>query len=331
MARFQVHFSTSSVTGVLLGITSVYWLDFDWGAAISVAVYCAIGGTIPDLDSDSGIPAREMFNLVSVFCPLLLYHRLEQEGLSNEQVFACMVGIYLIIRFGLKRLFRKFTVHRGMFHSVPLMLITGLLVYLPGSATGGVEPTDSGVNQDMRHFHRAVLGLAAAIGVLTHLVLDEIWAVNWEGVTFHLNQFAGSAVKFWSSSLVASCLTYTILGGLIYATYLDGKRFNIHPQNWLAQFAPKVAPYVDDIRHRAEANIPGMGQPAAATATAATPPVDSPSTQPKQTGAPGLPASRSSQPAIAAPTAPKPATPPVATPPAGAPAGFPSFFRPPGN
>jgi hypothetical protein len=328
MASFPVHFTTSSTTGAILGIASIYWLDFDWGAAISVAVYCALGGAIPDLDSDSGIPAREMFNLVSVFFPLLLYHRLEQEGLTSEQVFACMVGIYLVIRFGLKRLFRKFTVHRGMFHSVPVMIIFGLVVYLTGSQTAAAEAP--GVNQDMRHFHRAVLGVAAAIGVLTHLVLDEIWAVNWEGLTIHLNQFAGSAVKLWSSSLVATSITYGILGLLVYATYLDAKRFEIHPQNWLANFAPKLVPYVNKLESKTGMQLTSGGQGNAKAAPAAT------VSQPRTQTVPAQPASRQPAPTQLIPSPygqPAPAVPP-APPQQGqaiAPSGFPNFFRPGGQ
>jgi len=322
MASFPVHFTTSSTTGAILGIASIYWLDFDWGAAVSVAVYCALGGAVPDLDSDSGIPAREMFNLVSVFFPLLLYHRLEQEGLTSEQVFACMVGIYLIIRFGLKRLFRKFTVHRGMFHSVPAMLIYALVVYLTGSQTQGVEA--AGANQDMRHFHRAVLGFAAGVGVLTHLVLDEIWAVNWEGMTFHLNQFAGSAVKMWSSSWPATILTYGILAALVYATYLDAKRFNIHPQNWLANFAPKLVPYVNKLEGKAGIQVtpanPG-GAPAAVVS------------QPKTQTAPAQPVSRQPVPTQLIPSGSPQPVQPAPAPPGQlvAPSGFPAFFKPAGQ
>lgn len=270
-----------------------------------------------------------MFNLVSVFFPLLVYHRLEQEGLTSEQVFACMVGIYLIIRFGLRKLFRKFTVHRGMFHSVPVMFIFGLVVYLTGAQNQTVEA--EGVNQDMRHFHRAVLGVAAGIGVLTHLVLDEIWAVNWEGLSIQLNNFAGSAVKFWSSSLVATILTYSIMGGLMYAAYLDAKRFKIHPQNWIANFAPKLVPFVNDLEARAGMN------PTAGTTTAAN-------TLPSPVTGKAVPGTTTSLPksqATAAPPAgrqpaptqliPSPATQPNPPPPLVAPSGFPSFFRPGGQ
>ncbi|MFM8932205.1 MAG: metal-dependent hydrolase [Gemmataceae bacterium] len=323
MASFPVHFTTSSTTGAILGIASIYWLDFDWGAAVSVAVYCARGGALPDLDRDSGIPAREMCNLVSVFFPLLLYHRLEQEGLSSEQVFACMVGIYLVIRFGLKRLFRKFTVHRGMFHSVPAMLIYALVVYLTGSQTAAAEAT--GVNQDMRHFHRAVLGFAAGIGVLTHLVLDEIWAVNWEGLTIHLNQFAGSAVKLWSSSWPATLLTYGILAGLIYATYLDAQRFNIHPQNWLANFAPKLVPYVNSLEAKTGVQVTSGGQGTSKSAPAAV------TSQPKTQTAPAQPVNRQPVPTQLIPS---PSPQPAQQAPPGqlvGPSGFPAFFKPAGQ
>ena len=94
-----------------------------------------------------------------------------------------------------------------MFHSVPAMLIAGLVVYLAYES--------SSVRT------RFFLSFGVMIGFLSHLVLDEMCSVNFEGMTLKLNKSAGSAVKFWSPSWIASTLTYILLLILIYFALQD--------------------------------------------------------------------------------------------------------------
>ena len=52
------------------------------------------------------------------------------EGVSHEGVLAVLLFGYLLIRYVAVEIFKRFTVHRGMYHSIPAMLIAGLCVYL---------------------------------------------------------------------------------------------------------------------------------------------------------------------------------------------------------
>jgi hypothetical protein len=51
---------------------------------------------------------------------------------------------------------------------------------------------------------------------VSHLVLDEIYAVDFMGRGIKFNQFAGSALKFTSKSVMATGICYLLLGGLAY-------------------------------------------------------------------------------------------------------------------
>ena len=66
MANFRGHISTSGVLGVGVGAFGYFYLQYDWGTACLAGGLTAIGGMLPDLDSDSGIPVRELFGLASV-------------------------------------------------------------------------------------------------------------------------------------------------------------------------------------------------------------------------------------------------------------------------
>ena len=118
-----------------------------------------------------------------------------------------MLLCYVLIRYVCSRLFKRICVHRGMYHSIPAMLIAGLVVYL------GYHSPNRPV--------RLLLGVGVMIGFLSHLVLDELYSVNFNGVKITLNSFAGSAVKFVSPSWMATAFCYAVLGGLMYLAYME--------------------------------------------------------------------------------------------------------------
>ena len=66
MASYQGHLAAASVLGAAYGgLGYVYW-GLDWGPAFLAAGLTALGGLMPDLDSDSGVPVRELFNVAAV-------------------------------------------------------------------------------------------------------------------------------------------------------------------------------------------------------------------------------------------------------------------------
>jgi hypothetical protein len=211
MASFRGHIAFSAVLGGVYGSVGYVMFGLDWGPVFLGAGLTAIGGLMPDLDSDSGVPVRELFSLAAVVTPLLLVKRLHHAGLTPEQILAVLAGVYVLVRYGGAALFKRVTVHRGMFHSIPAMLIAGLLVYL------GDHQADPRI--------RLFLAGGVMIGFLSHLVLDEIYSVDFLGRKLvRLNRYAGTAVKFYSPSLSATLATYMILVALGYAAWREFER-----------------------------------------------------------------------------------------------------------
>jgi len=160
----------------------------------------AIGGMMPDLDSDSGVPVREMSGLAGAAAPFLILPRLRSLGFTIEQEVVLLALVYAFVRYGVGEMFRRWTVHRGMFHSLPAMFIAGLLAFL--------------LFHDQGLVIRAYIAGGVMAGFLSHLVLDELCAVDLHGLRPRLNQFAGSALKFTSASWPATLLTYVVLFAL---------------------------------------------------------------------------------------------------------------------
>jgi membrane-bound metal-dependent hydrolase YbcI (DUF457 family) len=207
MAGYRTHLATAATLGAAYAGAAAWYLGLDWGPVLLGAGLTTLGGLLPDLDSDSGVPVRELFSLAAVATPLLLFHRVQDLGFKPEQTMVVLVAIYLFVRYGVSEVFRQATVHRGMFHSIPAMLIAGLAVYL----------LDRNPNEWIRYY----LAGGVMIGFLSHLVLDELYSVDFHGARLRLNKFAGSAVKFASKSWTATTATYAVLLVLAALAWLE--------------------------------------------------------------------------------------------------------------
>jgi hypothetical protein len=208
MASYRGHLTFSAALGVAYGGVALWRGGMDWGTAALAVGLTTLGGLLPDLDSDSGVPVRELFGLAAAVTPFLLYQHLIYRGLTTEQTLVVLAGVYILIRYVLSRIFKRWTVHRGMFHSLPALLIAGLVFYL------GYHTTAS---RQMRLY----LAGGVMLGFLSHLVLDEIYSVDFMGLHVKLNRYAGSALKLTSKSWSATAATYLILAVLGYLAWLD--------------------------------------------------------------------------------------------------------------
>jgi membrane-bound metal-dependent hydrolase YbcI (DUF457 family) len=207
MAGFRTHVGFAAAAGVGYGYGAVVGLQVRPDVGVLAGAVTAAGGMLPDLDSEPGRPVREVFGLAAAVVPVLLVPRLQHAGLTHETILTVLVVCYLVIRYGAPKLLGQVTVHRGMFHSIPAMLICGLVVYLEYGSPDRLV--------------RLVLAGGVMLGFLSHLVLDEIYSVDFNGVRLKLKSSAGSALKFFSDSVWGTVCCYTLLGALLYTAYLD--------------------------------------------------------------------------------------------------------------
>ncbi len=200
MADFKTHIGTSCALGVgYAGLGVYHGLPIE--AALVAGGLCGIGGMLPDIDSDSGIPVRETMGFAAAITPMLLIDRFQQLGFNYEQMVLAAGASYLFVRFGVARLLMRYTVHRGMFHSIPALLIfTGLAFLICGSS-----------DLQLRYFKAG----GVALGVFSHLLLDEIWAVDWQGGRWRFKSSFGTALKLWGDSPWANFSAYAKLGVVV--------------------------------------------------------------------------------------------------------------------
>ena len=194
MADFKTHISVSTSLGCVYGLVGFYGLNVPPAHCLIAGTLCGVAGMLPDLDSRSGIPQREMLCFGSVLVPMLMIPRFEALGLSTEEMVFVAGVMYFLIRFGVGKLFKRFTKHRGMWHSIPAALIAGLATFMVCLSS----------DFEIRLFK----AWAVVIGFVSHLFLDEVYAVNWEGKLPTTKKSFGTALKFFGNNRLANLLTY---------------------------------------------------------------------------------------------------------------------------
>ena len=202
MAGFKTHMTVSSTLGVGYAAAGYLVLEMPWPSCVLAGGLCGVAGMMPDLDSASGRPIRESTAFAAAVVPLLLIDRFEHMGLATESMVLAGALIYLLIRFGAGKLLKRYAVHRGMFHSIPAALIAGMLGFMICGCT----------DIDARLFK----GSAVLAGYMSHLLLDEIYSIDWSRGVPRLKKSFGTAIKMWGKSLSANLVTYAKLFAILF-------------------------------------------------------------------------------------------------------------------
>jgi hypothetical protein len=171
--------------------------DVPLPTAALATTLCSVSGMLPDLDSGPGRPLHESVSFAAAAIPMMMVDRFRHWGWTHESMILAGAAIYLFIRFGVGHMLKKWTVHRGIFHSFPVALVFTELAFLV-CTTGDLK---------MRYFKAG----AISIGFLSHLILDEIWSIDFRHAK--LKSSFGTALKFWAPCWWANALAYTIMIG----------------------------------------------------------------------------------------------------------------------
>ena len=132
---------------------------------------------------------------------------LRRFGLDHDELVLAAGCMYVIIRFGIGEILRRYTVHRGMWHSIPAAFIAGL-------ATAFICSCDSPTN-------RLFKVCAVIIGYHVHLALDEFYSIQWYRGRIRLKKSFGTALKFWGPDPWTNAAVFGKLALLVYLIVND--------------------------------------------------------------------------------------------------------------
>lgn len=196
MANFNMHLNTAAVVSGTLAATlsAFHYID------IKTSFYCffagIIGGILPDIDHENSIPVRILqFVLANLIAFLIISKYLVK--LKLFEIIGIWLGVYLLFE-GIFYFFKKYTVHRGIIHSIPVGVLFSLMTMLFLNKVLGLS-----VNKSY------YIGLFVLIGYFTHLILDEIYSVDIAGK--RIKKSFGSAFKLFSNQKYINILVYSLI------------------------------------------------------------------------------------------------------------------------
>jgi hypothetical protein len=212
MAGFKTHLTVSNLCGVGYGGAAYFMVGVPLPTCVLAGGLCGISGMLPDIDSGPGRPLHESLAFAAAVVPMMLVPRFQELKWSHESIVLAAAVAYVVVRFGMGFLLKKFTIHRGMFHSIPAAAMAGELAFLLAS----------GDDVRLRIFKAS----AVVIGFLSHLILDEIYSVEW--TRFRIKKSFGTAFKFFGEGVWPNLLTYAQLLILTSAIFMDPQSPRFH-------------------------------------------------------------------------------------------------------
>lgn len=202
MADFKTHLigaaAVSGITATALMLADV----LPQGQIINCFILGTIGGLLPDIDSESSVPFRVAFNILGVLAGFLAVLNLGKQY-SLAELIVVWILAFAAIRVGVCMLVSRYTVHRGLVHSIPAALAFGLGVVLIASYLLGKTPVFAWM-----------AGSFVTLGFLVHLLLDECYSVNLMGVS--LKRSFGTAFNLGSFNQPLGTLLLYLLVVVLY-------------------------------------------------------------------------------------------------------------------
>lgn len=171
--------------------------------SLSLLTIGIIGGVLPDLDSSNSKPVQITFRIFSIFLPFIVILSFIKD-LPLIYIFAIWIFCSVLLEYFIFALFLKITRHRGLFHSIPMGVFIGLLLY-----NSLYLFTDTTKNVAF------LSGFMLLYGYLVHLLLDEIVSLNALGLK--IKKSFGTAMKLYDkNNLIGTVILYLAIFGLIY-------------------------------------------------------------------------------------------------------------------
>lgn len=215
MADFKTHLS---VAGSLSGITAIGCLYAglaEPGDALLLFALGTIGGILPDIDSDHSIPVNLLFSCLATLAAFFsVFSRINTYSLV--EAILLWVAVFLIVRYLVFELFKRFTVHRGVFHS---LLASVFFCFLCAAILHDIFALPGVLSW--------LSGVFILFGYVIHLLLDELYSVDMVGV--RLKKSFGTALKPISFGNPKASLALAIATVAIYL------------------FVPEVASFIQEV------------------------------------------------------------------------------------
>lgn len=182
MADFKTHLMGAALVSGAFATAVAMTGTHSQSAVIGYFTLGVAGGLMPDIDSESSIPIRIAYRVISALVAMMLVFHFAS-SYSFVELIILATASYLLMRHVIFSLFLRYTVHRGLVHSIPSAAICALLTIMVAVHFF-----------DASNLNAWFCGLFMFIGFIVHLTLDEMYSVDLLGRRF--KRSFGSALTF---------------------------------------------------------------------------------------------------------------------------------------
>jgi hypothetical protein len=200
MANFNTHFTVAAGASSVLSATLLSMEIVSPEEAVIAFFLGTLGGLLPDVDSAHSTSIKVGFNVLSVLMTIMVIF-VKTSVYSLIEMFIVASLVFVGIRYAFLEMFRKISKHRGMFHSIPVALIWGIVISILMHFSFGLNSLVSWV-----------YGFMVTTGYFVHLILDETYSVDLGnrrvkkslGTAFKLGKFKKNRDKIHTAVIYLS-------------------------------------------------------------------------------------------------------------------------------
>jgi hypothetical protein len=203
MANFNTHLNVAVLVTGVTAATLLVANQIELNTALWLWFLGTVGGLLPDVDSDNSTSLNSIFNLFSLTIIIIAVYYMtgdEFEALSFLKLITIPIIIYIIINYGIRKLFEILTVHRGSCHSLLFLVLCALLttqvIWLLSDPKSILNSSPSILNYSQKNGADILAWLSGGfvfIGGFIHLLLDEIYSVDLANA--RIKRSFGTALK----------------------------------------------------------------------------------------------------------------------------------------
>ena len=211
MANFNTHFNVATVTTGLAAAVLLSAEHINLNSALCFWFLGTIGGLLPDIDSDNSTSLDALFNLLALSAVLIVIRYITTESfreISFIELIAIPLLVYALMRYLVRPIFEKITIHRGSCHSLLFLLLIALITT---QITWRLAPQVTGQSI----FIAWLSGGFIFMGGLIHLMLDEMYSVDLGNIS--IKRSFGTALKI--AEFKNKTLTLLTIIGIVVLAY----------------------------------------------------------------------------------------------------------------
>lgn len=226
MANYKTHRNIGIISSLIITSGLYYYEKIYNGENIDIfnlsimIIIGIIGSLIPDIDLKTSTPSKIFKTFIYILSYFFSFgymysnkeYLIEQMNLDWIIINIIFILITLILATILVKFFQNQMRHRGIIHSIPFALFSSIILFEI------LHLFNLNINISNFKFNELLISILYLTGFMTHLILDEIYSVDFRGKK--IKKSFGTALKLFDKKNYYGTLIYYILIILYFKDFI---------------------------------------------------------------------------------------------------------------